>query len=149
MPVRATRGEASWAGEAAGLRVPATRENPGDVLAAPSVGFTAIMSPTVPLVNEGTRGRLRATPGSSRCFPRQAALPPGPTLSAPRLSLPVKRRVGAHLSASLTLRPDWAHRQAAVSLHLLEKPKQPSPSKGYLETGGSAEALCWLDVKRN
>ena len=57
-----------------GQRVPATRVLPGHVLAAPSRVIGMALSPTLGRDNGGTRGRLRANPGSSRCFPCPSAL---------------------------------------------------------------------------
>ncbi len=73
-------------GGADGPRVPATRALPGHVLAAPSVPKDSPMSPTRGLPTDGTKGRLRASPGPLRCFPRRRPLPPGPRSSAPRFS---------------------------------------------------------------
>jgi thioredoxin reductase len=76
------------AGRRGGQRVPATRVLPGHVLAAPSRVPRAIaLSPTLSPRNGGTRGRLRANPGSSRCFPcppPSVLTLPEPTPSAPR-----------------------------------------------------------------
>ena len=79
-PHTAGRGDLGREAGAGGQRVPATRVLPGHVLAAPSRAHITTLSPTLPRASGRTRGRLRASPGSSRCFPR----PPAP---APRTTI--------------------------------------------------------------
>ena len=55
---------------------PATRVLPEHVLAAPSVAVVATLSPRLCAGNGRTRGRLRASPGSSRCSLARRPLAP-------------------------------------------------------------------------
>ncbi len=100
----AGRGDLGRGTGADGLRVPATRVLPGHVLAAPSVLKDRVVSPTVDVPTERPRGRLRANPGSSRCFPRSSApVPRADTVGAPL----VARRRLSRWRAWPSVRAGW------------------------------------------
>ena len=132
----------SGPGGADGLRVPATRVLPGHVLAAPPVRKDMFLSLRLSRRSCTAVGRLRASPGSSRCFPRRRPLPPGPTSSAPRLSPRPRVRATEQPSPAASTRPG-STRSAHTSSVATAPASATSgahtvPARGVGPTGGGS-----------